>query len=102
MHVNAAVTLPRDRTCDVVTDSQRAKAFAPAFTERAECVCSFAALADGEHQRLGGNGRITMTKLARIFDFGGNIREPLDQIFPHPAGMQGRAATHKNNAPDIA
>jgi hypothetical protein len=43
-----------------------------------------------------------MTKLTRKFDFGGNIRQPLDQIFPHLAGMQSSAATGENNATNVA
>src|SRR5438552_18520863 len=78
MHVNATVTLARDRARDVVTNSQRPKTFAPAFTKCAERIRSFAALADGKNQSLRRHRRVAMAKLARIFDFGGNIRQPLD------------------------
>src|SRR6266702_90634 len=52
MHVNATVTLARDRARDVVTNSQRPKTFAPAFTKCSERIRSFAALADGKNQSL--------------------------------------------------
>src|SRR6058998_168841 len=78
MHVNTTVTLARDRARDVVTNSQRPKTFAPTFPECPECICSFAALADGKNQSPRRHRRVAMAKLARIFDFGGNIRQPLD------------------------
>src|SRR4029453_10051234 len=102
MHINATVAFTCDRARNVVTDSQCAKTFAPAFTQCAECVCGFPALADGEYECLGRHRRVAMTKLAREFDFGGNIRESLDKIFPRHPGMQSGAATGENNAPDVA
>ena len=84
VHINATVAFARDRARDIVADSQCAKTFAPAFTQCAERVRSFAALADGEHERLWRHRRIAMAKLTREFDFGGNIRQPLDQIFADP------------------
>ena len=102
MHVNAAVALARNCARDVIANAQRAKAFAPAFTECAERVGSLAALADCENQRLRRHRCITVAKFVREFDFSGNVRKSLDQIFPHPAGVESRAATHQNNASDIA
>ena len=102
VHVNSAVALARDRAGDVVANSQCAKAFAPAFTQRAERVRCFAALADGEDQRLGRHRRIAMAKLARVFDFGRDVGESLDQIFADHAGMQRRAAAGEDDASDVA
>src|SRR4029450_4940051 len=52
VHINATVAFARNRARDVVANSQGAHTFAPAFTQSAECIRSFAALADGEHQSL--------------------------------------------------
>ena len=84
MHVNAAIALARDRAGDVVANSERAITFASAFAQRAECVRGFAALADGENERVASHRRVAMAKLARVFDFGwecgrvarSNIRRP--------------------------
>ncbi len=43
-----------------------------------------------------------MTKLTRVIHLGGDVRQPLNQIFTDSAGMQRRAATNENDAPDIA
>ena len=102
VHVNSAVAFARDRAGDVVANSKGAKAFAPAFTQCTERVGSFAALADGEHQRLRSHRRITMAELARVIDFGGDVRQLLDQVFADSAGMQRRAATGENDASYIA
>ena len=102
MHVNASVALARNCTRDVVADSKSAKTFAPAFAEGAERVRSLAALADSEDQRLPGQRCVSMTKLARVFYLGGDIRQPFDQIFSHSAGMESGAATGENDAPHIA
>src|SRR5438093_10422400 len=99
MHVNTTVTLARDRARDVVTNSQRPKTFAPTFPECPECICSFAALADGKNQSPRRHRRVAMAKLARIFDFGGNIRQTIVLIFPYPAGMVIGGATCAGYAP---
>src|SRR4029077_14366467 len=101
VHVNAAVALACNCAGDVIANAQRAKAFAPAFTERTERVGSLAALADCENQRLRRHRGITVAKFAREFDFSGNIRESLDQIFAYPSGMQSCATTGENNAPYV-
>ena len=102
MHVNSPIALSRDCACDVVTNSQRAKAFASAFTQSTKCVRGFTTLADGEHKCLGSHGRVAMTKLTGVFDFGWNAGQPLDQIFTDPSGMKRRATAHKNNTADVA
>src|SRR5438067_974634 len=101
VHVNAAVALPCNCAGDVIANPQRAKAFAAAFTERTESVSSLAALADCENQCLRRHWCITVAKFAREFDFSGNIRESLNQIFADPSGMQSSATTGENNAPDV-
>src|SRR5262249_34124349 len=68
----------------------------------AECIRSLAALADGEDQRFRSHRRVTMTELARVFDFGRNTGKSLDQIFADSPGVKRRAATGKNDATDIA
>src|SRR5437773_9434296 len=98
MHVNSAVTFARNRARDVVANSEGAKAFAPAFTQCTERVGSFAALADGEHQRLRSHRRITMAELARVIDFGGFVGQLLIQVSPDSAGMQRRAPPGRNEA----
>ena len=102
VHVNSTVAFARDRARDVVANPECAKAFAPAFAQRTERVRSFAALADREDQRLRSHRRIAMAKLARVFDFGRDVRQSLDQIFADSAGMQRSAATGENDASDIA
>src|SRR5204862_1034838 len=92
----------RNRACDVVTNSQSAKAFAPTFAQGSECIRGFAALTDSEDQRLRDHRCITMTKLARVFDFGWNIRKSLDQIFTDNAGMKRGAAACKDDTANIA
>src|SRR5262245_39388409 len=102
MHVNAPVALARDRACNVVTNSQCAKTLAPAFSQCAQRICGFTTLADGEDKRLRSHWRVSMAKLTREFDFGGNAGEPLDQILTDPPGMERRTTAHKNDAADIA
>src|SRR3984893_8447590 len=63
VHINSSIALPGNRARDVVTNSQSAKAFAPAFAQGSECIRGFAALADRKDQRLRSHWRITMTKL---------------------------------------
>src|SRR6266446_6199449 len=96
VHVNTTVAFARDRARDVVTNSQGAKTFALAFAQRTQRVRSFAALADGEDQRLRSHRRIAMAKLAGVIDLGRDVRQPLDQIFADSARMQRRAATREN------
>ncbi len=102
VHVNSPIAFASDCARDVVTNSQCAKTFAPAFTQRAERIRGFAALADGENQRLRSHRRIAMAKLARVFDFCWNVGKSLDQIFADPAGMKRRATAGKNDTADIA
>src|SRR6267378_1070428 len=102
VHVDSSVALAGDRARDIVTNSQSPKAFPTAFTQRPECTRGFTALADGEDQCLGSHRCISMTELTGVFDFGGNVRKSLDQVFADPAGMKRRAATGKNDAADIA
>src|SRR5439155_22375204 len=100
--VEATVTSARDRVGDFVRTSPCQTAFPPAFTKRTKRVRRLTALAEREEQCLRRHRHIAMTKLARIFDPRGKIRETLDQIFPHPPGMQGSAATGEHDATDIA
>ena len=102
VHVNAPVAFARDCARDVIANSQCAKTFAPAFTQRAERIRGFAALADGENQRLRSHRRVAMAKLARVFDFCWKVGKSLDQIFADPAGVKRRAAARKNDTADVA
>src|SRR5882724_12589652 len=102
VHVNAAVAFTRDGACDVVANSKGTKTFAPAFTQRAERVRGFAALTDGEDQRLRRHRRVAMAKLARVIHFGWDARHSLNQIFADSCGMQCSAASGENDSPDIA
>ena len=102
VHVNSSIAFARDCARDVVTNSQGAKTFAPAFTQRAEGVRGFAALADGENERLRSHRRVAMAKLARVFDFGWDVGKSLDQIFADHAGMKRRATACKDDTADIA
>src|SRR5205823_11530399 len=43
-----------------------------------------------------------MTELARVIDFGRDVRHSLNQVFADSAGMQGRAAAGENDASYIA
>src|SRR5260370_40686267 len=43
-----------------------------------------------------------MTELARVIDFGRDVRHSLNQVFADSAGMQGRAAAGENDAPYMA
>src|SRR4029077_16049068 len=78
MHVDAAVAFTRDCAGDVVANSECAKTFAPALAQRAERVRSFAALADGEHQRLRRHGGVAMAKLAGVMHFGWDASHSLN------------------------
>ena len=102
VHVNAAVAFARDRAGDVVANAEGAITFAPAFAQRAERVRRFAALADGEDQRVPRHRRVAMAKFAGEFHFGRNARELLDQIFADHRGVQRSAASGENDSPDIA
>src|SRR5262249_61600846 len=102
VHVNAAVAFTRNRARDVVANSEGAVTFAPALAQRAERVCSFAALANGEYQRLRRHRRIAMTKLAGVIHFGWDARHSLNQIFADSCGVQRGAASGENDSSDIA
>ena len=102
MHINTPVALARNCARHVIADSKCPEPFASAFAERAKCVGGLSALADSENQRLASQRRVPMAELACVFYLSRNIRQRFDQIFPHPARMQGGAATRKNDAPDIA
>ena len=102
MHVNSSIAFAGNRACDVVTNSQSAKAFAPAFAQGSECIRGFAALTDCKDQRLRSHRCITMTKLTRVFDFGWNVRKSLDQIFTDNAGVKRGATACKDDTADVA
>src|SRR5438552_19211731 len=102
MHVNAAVALARDRAGDVVTNPERAITFAAAFVEGAERIGSFTALTDGEHQSVARHWGIAMSKFARVFHFGGDVGELLDQIFADHPSMKRCPAASEDDAADIA
>src|ERR1700730_18479387 len=102
MHVNAAVALPRDRAGDIVANPERAITFATAFAQGAERIGSFTALTDGEHQSVARHRGVAMSKFARMFDFGGDVGELLNQVFAHHPGMKRRSAASQHNAADIA
>src|SRR4051812_33539853 len=65
MHIDAAIALSRDRAGDVVANPEGTIAFAPAFAECAEGVRGFAALANGEHDRVARHRGIPVAKFTR-------------------------------------
>src|SRR5205823_3892937 len=102
VHVNTAVALTRDRARDVVANSKRAIAFAFAFAQSAKRVGGFAALADREDKRVLGRRRVSMTVLTGKIDIDRNVCQLLDDVFANTRGVQGGAATGKNNTRDVA
>ena len=88
MHVDAPIAFPPHRAGDVVADSKRAKSFALAFAQRAEGIGCFAALADGEDERIAAHRGVAMAKLAGVFHFHRNIGQLLDQVFAYQRSMQ--------------
>src|SRR5205809_6164251 len=102
MHINAAVALARDRARDIVTNSERAIAFAFALAQCAQRVRRFAALADRENERAFGWRCIAMTVLARKIDIHGNVRELLDRIFADARGVERSPATGQDDARNLA
>ena len=102
VHVNAAVALARDGAGDVVANAEGAIALALAFAQRAERVGGFAALADGEDERVARHRRIAVAELAGVFDFGRNVGELLDEVFADHRRVQRGAAAGENDAADVA
>src|SRR4029453_10635911 len=102
VHVNAAVAFARDRARDVVAYSEGTKTFAPALAQRAERVRGFAALTDGEDQRLRRHRCVAMTKFAGVIYFGWDASHSLNQIFTDSCGVQRGAASGENDSTDIA
>ena len=102
MHVNSAVAFTRNCARDVVANSQRAKAFAAAFTQCPKRIRSFAALADRENQGLRSHGRVAVAKLTREINFSRDVRQALDQIFADSGGVQRGATAGENDPPYIA
>src|SRR5262249_55213306 len=96
------VAFTRDCACDVVANSKRAKAFAPALAQRAERVCSFAALADCEYQCLRRHRRVAMAEFTGVIHLRWDARHSLDYIFANSRRVQGGAASRENYSPDIA
>ena len=102
MHVNAAIALARDRAGDIVANPKRAITFAATFVQGAERIGSFTALTDGEHQGVARHRGVAMSKFARVFDFGGDVGELLDQVFADHPSMKRCPAASQHNAADIA
>ena len=93
VQINAAVGLAGDRAADDVADRQRRMPFAFHFAQGGQRVGRFAALRDGEQQRVAIQRRIAIAQLAGVFDFDRNAGEFLDQVFADqgrvPAGAAG-------------
>src|SRR5262249_12949692 len=92
VHINAAIAFARDRAGDVVTNPQRAVAFALTFAQRSQGVSGFTALAERENERVLGRRGIAMAILAGKIDIHRNVRQLLNGVFADSSGVQGGSA----------
>ena len=94
VQIDAAVGLLGDRAADHVADGQRRMPLALHLAQRRQRVGRFAALRDGEQQRVVVQRRIAIAQLAGVFDFDRNLGQVLDQVLAHqgrvPTGAAGR------------
>src|SRR4029077_12111585 len=94
MHVNSAITFTRDRTGDVVADTESAKSFALAFAQCPQSISGFTALADGENKGVAAHWCVAMAELAGVFHFYRNVCQLFDEIYPdqdrEPCGPECR------------
>ena len=102
MQIDAAVGLAGDRAADDVADRQRRMALALHLAQGGQRVGRFAALRDGEQQRVVSQRRIAVAELAGVFDFDRNAGEFLDQILADQGRVPARAAGGEDDAVDRA
>ena len=62
------------------------------LAEAGQRISGFPGLGDGEDERVFFDGRVAVTEFAGVFDLNRNVREFLQQIFPHERGVPTGAA----------
>ena len=72
--------------------------FAFDFAQRGQRVGGFAALRDGEQQRVAIDRRIAVAEFAGVFDFDRDAGEFFDQVFADHGGVPTGAAGSENQA----
>ena len=97
--IDAAVGLAGDRAADGVDDRQRRVSAALGFSQGAQRVGRLARLAEHEDQRLIVERCVAIAEFAGKFDFDGQMRQPLDQVFADERGVPARAARRKHDPP---
>ena len=100
VQVDAAVGLLGDRAAHDVADRQRRMPLALHLAQGRQRVGRFAALRDGEQQRVVVERRIAIAQLAGVFDFDRNPGQFLDQIFADQRRVPTGAAGGEQNAVD--
>ena len=100
MQIDAAVGFPGDRAADDVANGQRRVPLALHFAQGGQRVGRFAALRDGEQQRVVVDRRIAIAQLAGVFHFDRNPGQLLDQIFADQRRVPAGAAGGEHDAVD--
>ncbi len=102
VQVDAAVGLLGDRAADDVADGQRGVPLAFHLAQGGQRVGRFAALRDGEQQRVVVQRRIAIAQLAGVFDFDRNAGQLFDQVLADQGRVPACAAGGEHDAVDAA
>src|ERR1700738_4133530 len=101
MHIYPTVAFTRNRTSDIVANSQSAVPLALAFAKRGEGIDGFTTLTDCKDEGVLVHRHIAISKFAGELDLCRQMRQTLDEAFTNLCGVERGAARRKNDSIDF-